>query len=59
MAPSRAKLRFEADLTSAIDKDYLDITNVRRIDENEIEFVFSHPDLPHPSQIEIHAQPQG
>ncbi|KAI0901003.1 hypothetical protein F4806DRAFT_177625 [Annulohypoxylon nitens] len=58
MAPSRAKLRFEADLTSAIDKDYLNITNVRRRDENEIEFVFSHPDLPHPSQIEIHAQPQ-
>ncbi|KAI1093365.1 hypothetical protein F5B19DRAFT_450060 [Rostrohypoxylon terebratum] len=58
MALSRAMLRFEADFKSAVDKDYLHITNIRKGDENEIKFVFSHPDLPHPSQIEIHAQPQ-
>ncbi|KAI1456186.1 hypothetical protein F4805DRAFT_459036 [Annulohypoxylon moriforme] len=59
MASSKARLRFQADLKSAAEKDYINITNIRKGDaEDEITFVFSHPGLPHPSQVEVHAQPQ-
>ncbi|KAI1205090.1 uncharacterized protein F4807DRAFT_295600 [Annulohypoxylon truncatum] len=59
MAPSKAMLRFRADLKLATEKDYINITNVRKGEaEDEITFVFSHPGLPHPSQFEVIAQPQ-
>ncbi|KAI0885363.1 uncharacterized protein GGS22DRAFT_188652 [Annulohypoxylon maeteangense] len=59
MAPSKARSRFEADLKLATEKDYTNITNVRKGDaEDGFTFVFSHPSLPHPSQVEVHAQPQ-
>ncbi|KAI2462778.1 hypothetical protein F4781DRAFT_177303 [Annulohypoxylon bovei var. microspora] len=59
MAPPKGWSRFKADLKSATEKDYINIGNISKGDvEDEFTFVFSHPSLPHPSQIEIHAQPQ-
>ncbi|KAI0124461.1 hypothetical protein F4776DRAFT_629828 [Hypoxylon sp. NC0597] len=59
MASSRGRSRFQADLKSATEKNHTNITRLGKGDaEDELTFVFSHANLPFPSQIEIRAQPQ-
>ncbi|OTB03425.1 hypothetical protein M426DRAFT_12575 [Hypoxylon sp. CI-4A] len=59
MAPSKARSRFKADLESAFEKDYANVSHLGKGDaEDEFTLVFSHPDLPTTSQLEIHIQPQ-
>ncbi|KAI1804514.1 hypothetical protein F4811DRAFT_271737 [Daldinia bambusicola] len=59
MPPSKAQLRFQADLKSAAEKDDDHISTIKKGDaDDEFTFIFSHPNLPEPGRFEIHAQPQ-
>ncbi|KAI0013190.1 hypothetical protein F4779DRAFT_440507 [Xylariaceae sp. FL0662B] len=59
MAPSRARARFQEDLKAAAERDIANVSSINKGDaENEFVFLFSHPLLPPPSQVEIRIQPQ-
>ncbi|KAI0131048.1 hypothetical protein F4814DRAFT_437671 [Daldinia grandis] len=59
MAPPKARLKFQADLKLAAEKngDYISTINKGDV-EDEFTFVFSHPNLLGSSRLEIHVQPQ-
>ncbi|KAI2624691.1 hypothetical protein GGS26DRAFT_600222 [Hypomontagnella submonticulosa] len=59
MAPLKGRARFQSDLEVAAEKSHVNISAIKKGEvEDEFTFLFSHSDLPEPSQFEIHVQPQ-
>ncbi|KAI1656602.1 hypothetical protein F4813DRAFT_397473 [Daldinia decipiens] len=59
MPPREARLKFQADFKLAAERNDDHISAIKKGDaEDEFTFVFSHPNLPKPSHVEIRVHPQ-